>query len=164
MRTLTSLALRSVQDQCGSAVRAALAEFLHDKQQAAITPQVEMFVGWLREFLAGGKCLRPLLCCCGWLAADGERLLPTQLVKLAASLELFHAFCLIHDDVMDGSDTRRGRPAAHHRIAACHPGHRDPGRVGVNTAILLGDVTLGWSFELVHAAGLDAAQAAVVCR
>ncbi|WP_433755674.1 polyprenyl synthetase family protein [Nocardia sp. CA-135398] len=160
MRTLRSPGWES--DEYGPAVESALAQFLAEKQRAAVTPQVGMFVGWLREFLAGGKYLRPLVCCYGWLAADGGGRLSDQVVGVAASLELFHAFALIHDDVMDGSDLRRGRPAAHRRIAACHSGHRDAERLGVNTAILLGDLALGWSFELVHAAGLNTSQAAVV--
>ncbi|WP_443057525.1 polyprenyl synthetase family protein [Streptomyces sp. NBC_00664] len=70
--------------------------------------------------MAGGsKRLRPVLCVLGWLAAAGgepaSALLPVPLpvLRAAASLELLHAFALIHDDVMDGSDLRRGRPTVH---------------------------------------------------
>jgi geranylgeranyl diphosphate synthase type I len=77
-------------------------------------------------------------------------------------LELFHSFALIHDDVMDASDTRRGRPTMHRLVAARHRGHQAADLLGVNVAILLGDLALGWSYDLVHAAALDSTQAATV--
>ncbi|MFJ7208011.1 polyprenyl synthetase family protein [Streptomyces sp. NPDC098789] len=71
----------------------------------------------LGEFLgAGGKRMRPLLCVTGWHAAGG-RGEDAGVLQAAASLEMFHAFALIHDDVMDRSEARRGRPAAHRVMA-----------------------------------------------
>ncbi|WP_406191092.1 polyprenyl synthetase family protein [Streptomyces sp. NBC_01017] len=68
-------------------------------------------ISW-REFLtASGKRLRPLLCVTGWHAASGTLATPpASLVRAAAALETFHAFALVHDDGMDDSATRRGRP------------------------------------------------------
>jgi geranylgeranyl diphosphate synthase type I len=60
---------------------------------------------------------------------------------------------------MDGSDTRRGEPAAHRRFAGVHRGHGwlgDPDAFGEASAILLGDLCLAWSDELLHGSGLDA--------
>ncbi|MEU4955540.1 polyprenyl synthetase family protein [Streptomyces lavendulae] len=139
-----------------------LSEFLADKERAAASPQVSLLVGWLSEFLVGGKRLRPLLCCCGWRAVDGSGDIPVAVTRVAASLELFHAFALIHDDVMDDSDTRRGRPAMHRLIAARHPRHPAADGLGRNVAILLGDLTLGWSYELVRTAGMGPVQSAVL--
>ncbi|MGE7384584.1 polyprenyl synthetase family protein [Streptomyces sp. NPDC004126] len=112
------------------------------------------------EFLnAGGKRIRPLLCVLGWHAAGGAGP-TTSAVQIGASLEMFHAFCLIHDDVMDHSDTRRGRPTVHRSLAGRHR----PGRtaaaaddVGVGAAILAGDLALIWADELIHRpeSGLD---------
>ncbi|GAA3273324.1 polyprenyl synthetase family protein [Streptomyces lavendulae] len=141
----------------------ALSQFLADKEHDAANPQVSMLVGWLKEFLAGGKRLRPLLCCYGWRAACGAQdELPGTVTRVAASLELFHAFALIHDDVMDDSDTRRGRPAVHRLIADRHPHHPAAEKLGRNMAILLGDLALGWSYELARTAGTGPAQSAAL--
>ncbi|MFD0357735.1 polyprenyl synthetase family protein [Streptomyces sp. NPDC127110] len=119
----------------------------------------------LKGFLeAGGKRLRPLLCVIGWHAGGGHGDVDPVL-KVAASLELFHAFCLIHDDVMDNSLTRRGRPTVHRALAeqrASDLSRADAERFGTSGAILVGDLALSWSDELVHTAGLTAAQSARV--
>ncbi|HEX2902565.1 MAG TPA: polyprenyl synthetase family protein [Jatrophihabitans sp.] len=102
--------------------------------------------------LDGGKRLRPTFAYWGWRTAqpegaDGE----DDLVRAAASLELLQACALVHDDVMDGSDTRRGRPAAHVRFAAEHARAGWPGSptgFGTAAAILLGDLLLSWAGQL----------------
>ncbi|MFI8423749.1 polyprenyl synthetase family protein [Streptomyces sp. NPDC085479] len=105
--------------------------------------------------LGGGKRIRPVVCVAGWLAAGGygDR---APVVRVAASLEMFHAFALVHDDVMDRSVTRRGRPSAHEALAARHRGRPDAAQLGMNAAVLLGDLALAWSDELFHTAGLSA--------
>jgi geranylgeranyl diphosphate synthase type I len=96
------------------------------------------------------------LCLCGWYAAGGaER--TDEVLRAAASLELFHVFGLIHDDIMDASDTRRGQPTVHRSLAAtcgdlAVPATAD--RFGINSAILLGDLAFVWSDELLHGSGL----------
>lgn len=103
----------------------------------------------LRDFLAaGGKRLRPLLCVLGWHAAGGQGD-EAAVIRTAAALEMFHAFCLIHDDIMDNSATRRGRPTVHRVLAHRHG--RD--HLGTSAAILIGDMALAWSDELLHSAG-----------
>ncbi|WP_221360406.1 polyprenyl synthetase family protein [Streptomyces beigongshangae] len=103
----------------------------------------------LRDFVtAGGKRLRPLLALLGWHAA-GARGDTRTAEHLAASLELFHAFALIHDDVMDRSDTRRGRPTLHRLLESRHE-DPDAARFGECGAILLGDLAFVWSDELLH--------------
>ncbi|MEU9353549.1 polyprenyl synthetase family protein [Streptomyces griseoloalbus] len=107
--------------------------------------------------LAPGKRIRPLLCILGWHAAgggDGEE----SLWRIAASLEVFHAFALIHDDIIDGSPTRRGRPSAHRAFAARHRARPDADAFGVRAAILLGDLALICSDALMNAAGLSTRQ------
>jgi geranylgeranyl diphosphate synthase type I len=62
-----------------------------------------------------GKRQRPTLAFCGWRGPVGRN----QPVKPAlAALELTHAFALVHDDLMDASDTQHGRPTAHLSVAA----------------------------------------------
>ncbi|GHH56389.1 polyprenyl synthetase family protein [Streptomyces candidus] len=105
----------------------------------------------LQEFLAaGGKRIRPVLALVGWHIAGATGSYRTAL-HLAASLELFHAFALIHDDVMDASDTRRGRPTVHRAFAQQHGGPPQAAdQYGQSAAILTGDLALIWSDELLH--------------
>jgi geranylgeranyl diphosphate synthase, type I len=137
-------------------VDAVLSRFFADKLAIHDDPSVVMFIELLRNFIDGGKRLRPLLCCCGWRAACGGRELSPAVAHIAASLELFHAFALVQDDVMDRSSFRRGSPTVHRVVASRHADHPHPDWLGDYTAILLGDLALGWSYELVQAADLDA--------
>jgi geranylgeranyl diphosphate synthase type I len=99
--------------------------------------------------LAPGKRMRPLLCVLGWHAGGGSGA-EDRVLRLAASLELFHAFALVHDDIMDSSDTRRGRPSAHRSFAARHRDRRDADAFGTGAAILLGDLALVRADEMLH--------------
>jgi geranylgeranyl diphosphate synthase type I len=109
------------------------------------------------DLLAGGKRLRAAFCVAGWVAAGGTSPVDAEAAPVAAgaALELFQAAALVHDDVMDGSSTRRGRPAAHRRFAAVHDERGWQGsadRFGEAAAILLGDLLLVMSFaEMAHA-------------
>ena len=110
-----------------------------------------------RFVLAGGKRLRPLFCYWGWRAAGGPD--STPIVVAAAALELFHAFALIHDDILDGSDRRRGEPSVHRIFADLHARSAwrgDPEAYGRNTALLCGDLCAAWSDQMFHECGLDA--------
>lgn len=142
-------------------VDTALADFLTQKDEAAVQPQLPYLSGLVRDFLSGGKRIRPLLCVTGWQAAGGGGDDAEAVFRIAACLEMFHAFALIHDDVMDLSDTRRGRPTLHRTLAAQHAACRGQDEVewfGMSAAVLLGDLVLTWSDELLHSAGLGPAQ------
>jgi len=136
----------------------ALAGFLAGQAAAldAITEELGPMSDAVGEFLLdGGKRLRPAFCYWGWRAAGGPD--TDTIVSAAAALELLHACALIHDDVMDGSDTRRGRAAVHRRFAALHRGcgwSGDPAAFGASAAILLGDLCLIWADGMVNGAGL----------
>ncbi|MGI5168718.1 polyprenyl synthetase family protein [Spirillospora sp. CA-253888] len=117
----------------------------------------------LTALLSGGKRLRPAFCYWGWRAAGGEEAHGTAegIVNAAASLELLQASALIHDDVMDSSDTRRGQPSVHRRFEALARESGWPGAAatfGEGAAILLGDLCLAWSAEMYEDSGLDAAR------
>ena len=109
-----------------------------------------------RESVRGGKRFRAAFCYWGFRAvadpADEQ-----SLVRAASALELLHASALVHDDVMDASDTRRGRPSTHRAFEAVH---RDKGwtgnpeQYGAAAAILLGDLLLSWADELLRTSGL----------
>lgn len=120
---------------------------------------VDELLGAGEALLSGGKRLRAQLCVAGWTAFDGE---PQQPAIIAGSaLELFQGAALAHDDLMDGSLTRRGLPAVHRRMAAEHTERGWLGRAedhGAAGAILLGDLLLSVSsMEMdVARAGLPA--------
>ncbi|AYY15511.1 polyprenyl synthetase family protein [Actinobacteria bacterium YIM 96077] len=140
-------------------VQHALDEFLNlqraalEPVSADLLPLLDAATGLLR----GGKRLRPAFCYWGWVAAGGSSD-DEPIVTAASALELFQAAALVHDDVIDESDTRRGEPSVHQRFAARHREHGwrgDPDKFGRAAAILLGDLLLGWSDELLCQAGLD---------
>ena len=116
----------------------------------------------LNEFLSGGKRLRPAFCYWGWRGAGGDAndpVLDEAAIRAAASLEFLQACALIHDDVMDCSDTRRGRPAVHHRFASLHRGSEwlgSPETFGVGAAILIGDLCLSWADQVLLTSGMPA--------
>lgn len=102
--------------------------------------------GWLLGLLATrGKRLRTTMIYWGFIAAggvqDGQGY--RHMVRAAAAIELLHLFALIHDDVMDESDQRRGHPSAHVQASTWHRNHGargDSDAFGRNLAILLGDL------------------------
>jgi len=74
----------------------------------------------------GGKRIRPVLCLLG-NELFGE--IHPDAYKIAAAIEIFHNFTLVHDDIMDRAELRRGKPTVHKKF-------------GASTAILAGDVML----------------------
>jgi geranylgeranyl diphosphate synthase type I len=142
----------SVLDRCDlrARVQQALDAFLddHEPQLLAMAGELAPLVEEARSFLSGGKRLRPGFCFWGHLGAGGPD--TDEVVRAAAALEMFQAAAIIHDDVMDGSDTRRGRPAVHKRFGALHGSEQ----FGLGAAILLGDLCLSWSDEMLVGSGL----------
>jgi geranylgeranyl diphosphate synthase type I len=140
-------------------IAAELTGFLDERAGllADISPDLGMLADAARTaVLTGGKRMRPTFAYWGWrcvqpAGAAGE----AELIRAAAGLELLHACALVHDDVMDSSDTRRGQPAAHVRFGRFHREQGWPGSAetfGAAAAILLGDLLLSWSEELFTAA------------
>jgi geranylgeranyl diphosphate synthase type I len=109
----------------------------------------------LRHFVAaGGKRLRPAFCACGFVGAGGTVDDPA-VINAAAALELVHTFALVHDDIMDGSEIRRGRDAVHRQFARRHEDEswRGPARrFGDGMAILIGDFALVYADMLLRGA------------
>ncbi len=121
-----------------------------------VSPDLVPLTDALGDLLAGGKRLRPAFCYWGWRGAGGADC--EDALIAAASLELLQGCALIHDDVMDASDTRRGMPAAHRRFGTLHRGaewHGSSESFGVGAAILLGDLCLVWADELLMSCGLS---------
>lgn len=141
-------------------VNAVLASYLDDRAAslARVGPELADLSGAARRIvLDGGKRLRPLFAYWGWRAVRDD--VDASLVQAAASLELLHSCALVHDDLIDRSETRRGNLAAHSAFAAAHDERSwtgDAGTFGAAGAILLGDLLLSWADALFARAGLDA--------
>ncbi|HTN78651.1 MAG TPA: polyprenyl synthetase family protein [Acidimicrobiales bacterium] len=108
--------------------------------------------------LAGGKRLRPAFCHWGFVGAGGDPDDPV-VADAGAAFELLHAFALIHDDVMDGSSTRRGARTAHLDYSDRHEveGWRgEPRRFGEGVAILLGDLAFVYADQYLPASNAEA--------
>jgi geranylgeranyl diphosphate synthase type I len=109
---------------------------------AQVTEELKKYIGPPKEpkelydavrhlFDAGGKRLRPIMCLLSAQAVGGDA---TEVLPYAAAIEMVHVYTLIHDDIMDKSDLRRGVPTVH-------------AKYGQSTAILAGDLLAGMAFE-----------------
>lgn len=125
----------------------------------SISPDLTALVEFSRQFLSGGKRFRALFCYWGWRTVCGPDSPLSPIVGAASALEIFHAAALVHDDIIDNSDTRRGAPSAHKLFDGLHRRSGwvgDDAEFGRASAILLGDLMLGWSDELLDDALLEA--------
>jgi len=125
-----------------------------------IGPELEPVAAALKEFLLqSGKRFRPLFASVGYLGT-GSPLSP-ELFSALSSVELIHVCALIHDDVMDASDTRRGAPAIHKQFENLHQSKKLSGssaQFGIASAILLGDLALVWASKMLHESKIPAEQ------
>ncbi|MEI5674765.1 MULTISPECIES: polyprenyl synthetase family protein [unclassified Nocardioides] len=123
----------------------------HAEVLLQVSDDLVPLVGALRTAASGGKRLRAAFCLWGARAASGG----VDVVggtEAAAALEMFHLGALVHDDLMDHSDDRRGRPTVHRRFADRHrdeQGLGDPDEHGAAVAVLAGDLCLTWSDDLL---------------
>lgn len=144
------------------AVSAEISAFLNEQSSVldSMGPELVPVHLMASQMLCGGKRMRPAFCVWGYVAAagipsDDER---KPLLAAAGSLDVLHVSALIHDDLMDSSDLRRGRPAAHRQFEALHANAGwlgDSAAFGRAGAILLGDLLVMWSAQMLHGAGVD---------
>ncbi|GAB2879422.1 polyprenyl synthetase family protein [Nocardioides pacificus] len=140
-------------------VQETLDEFL-DGQADRLAPlgdDAARLVAEARQCVAGGKRLRAAFCWWGYRAVRPDVSDERALLRACAALELLHASALVHDDLMDASDTRRGRPATHRAFETEHRAQGwtgNPEQYGAAAAILLGDLLLTWADELLRRCGL----------
>jgi geranylgeranyl diphosphate synthase, type I len=146
-------ALADIAERTEARVDAVLASEV--ARWSAIDGGLEAPLTALRDLvLAGGKRLRPAFCFCAFVGAGGAADDPV-VVDVGAALELLHTFALVHDDVMDGSDTRRGLDSVHHRFIRSHVdgGWRgESRRFGEGIAILVGDFACTYADLLMRCA------------
>jgi geranylgeranyl diphosphate synthase type I len=141
--------------------------WLSRKREAAggFREAVELIDGVGQLVLQGGKRLRPALVYATYRACGG--LSDAQVLPLALATELLHTYLLIHDDIMDHAEVRRGQPAAHVRFRDAHQasGFRgDAQDFGRSVAILLGDLAHTWAVELFTGVSLEGGRARELTR
>jgi geranylgeranyl diphosphate synthase type I len=144
-----------------------------------ISPDLVPVIDYTRDLLQGGKRFRALFCYWSWVGAlsssdirqsEVQRSASAEaMVGITAALEMFHAAALVHDDLLDQSDTRRGKPSVHKRFETLHGNSGWAGsaeRFGVAGSVLVGDLMLGWSSEIFGNALLQAPEpsAESACR
>ncbi|TFC33433.1 polyprenyl synthetase family protein [Cryobacterium sp. MDB1-18-2] len=150
-------------------VQTRIDEFLKTRQLivTTVSPDLSALVNFSRQFLSGGKRFRAQFCHQGWQSVPGSDALDSApVIAAAAALEIFHAAALVHDDIIDNSDTRRGSASAHKLFESLHATGGwagAPVEFGRASAILLGDLLLGWSDELLDE-GLQASEDPVAAR
>ena len=114
----------------------------------------------------GGKRLRPalLMWCCGLLGGD-----PAKAYHAALAVELYHNWTLVHDDIIDQDETRRGEPACHTLLRGAFPSEAHPGtsneirdKFGCDMAILAGDIQHGWAIDSLARATEDGVRPEIV--
>ena len=142
-----------------------LADFFSETRRGyAANPHIRPLFDQLTEFvLRGAKRLRPRLCLAGYRIISGQFEVPPRPVALAAaSLEVFHAFMLVHDDLIDGSVVRRGQATLHEAIRTGSgrvDDLRNRKRAG-DLGLIGGDLLFALGMRMLNRAGLDDASAA----
>jgi geranylgeranyl diphosphate synthase type I len=148
---------------------AALASWLSARREEAVaeaSPEMLELVDGVGELATqGGKRLRPALVYYTYRACGGTA--DDQALPLALATEFLHTYLLIHDDIMDHAEVRRGQPAAHVRFRDVHRErglHGDPADFGGSVAILLGDLAHTWAVELAAGATSEGPRARELAR
>lgn len=146
-----------VDDDFRDRIQRVLDSFLDDQRNllAPAGSDIEPLLEAAHRAVTGGKRLRPAFAYWGW-RATGSAAESEPLMRVGAAIELVHASALVHDDVLDSSASRRGKPSAHKVFAAMRRTTVEAfeaERFGTAAAILLGDLLLGWSDELFSGSG-----------
>ncbi|MEV6330038.1 polyprenyl synthetase family protein [Streptomyces sp. NPDC051909] len=143
------------------AFRARIDEVLHRfvAEEADLLVDVDPSLGpvaaQLEAAVAHGKRLRAAFCYWGWRGA-GQPDSPA-LLRAAASMELVHAAAVVHDDLIDDSPLRHGRPTAHRALRRAVPHHPRAGAAARSLAMLVGDLLMSLAGQLFVTSGLPAA-------
>src|SRR3989344_1000527 len=131
----------------------ALEGYLNAKSREAvqINPEATVLVEEIRRLVAsGGKRARPAFLYSGYVAAGG--LSHDAAIFASLSVELLHTFALIHDDIIDNADLRRGRPTTERIFEKFHHSRKlqgDAGQYALSTAILAGDLAISFAEQIL---------------
>jgi geranylgeranyl diphosphate synthase type I len=158
----SSILLNAIQQQLDEFCATRRSDF------GAISEDLYPLVDFAQDLLKGGKRFRAQFCYWAWAGnlAQNQNLTEEQrdnslraIVGICAALEMFHAAALVHDDLLDQSDTRRGKPAVHKNFESLHQAEGWAGskeRFGQAGSVLVGDLMLSWSSEIFGNALLHA--------
>lgn len=155
-------ALEHEQSAYLNAFNTLMAEFFAAQRELleGISSETLPLLEAIESLSTGGKRLRALLSYWGWRGAGGAPVTENRgtwsIVKAGMAVELFQTSALIHDDIIDRSDTRRGAPSVHKRFEAAHEQNNwrgDAFNYGLTGGILAGDLTLAWSAEVFASLG-----------
>ena len=148
--------------QLKSAVDKSLASFF-DRESAYLQSVDDDLIpvsNALGHFLLdSGKRLRPLFAAIGHIGAGGE--ITQESITALSSLELVHVCALIHDDLMDASDRRRGAPSIHKQFETIHKDknlHGSSEQFGLAASVLMGDLAIIWADKMLHESGVKSSQ------
>ncbi|MFM5905062.1 MAG: polyprenyl synthetase family protein [Micrococcales bacterium] len=162
-------------------VQAQLDQFCEQQRTEfeAISPDLLPLVDYSKDLMSGGKRFRALFTYWSWVGAlsvaepqqSSEQLQASSeaMIGITAALEMFHAAALVHDDLLDQSDTRRGAPSVHKRFESLHSHSGwagSPQRFGMAGSVLVGDLLLSWSSEIFGRAlqGAPSREIELACR
>lgn len=106
-------------------------------------------IGQVEDLAEKGKRVRPYLVYLAYHAHTNKG--PEEIERALFAVELFHTFCLVHDDIIDEDDLRRGVPTVNSVAQATYKKYRKglAKRAGAAQAILVGDLVFSWVFELM---------------
>ncbi|MFH0520024.1 polyprenyl synthetase family protein [Streptomyces sp. M41] len=166
-----ALDAEAVDADVSAAVAGVLEHVLADRvaRAEALDPLFaeDLAVRVARFTQAGGKRVRPQLIWWSLRACGGGEGSVAAALRIGAALELLQTCALVHDDVMDGSALRRGRPALHAQVRSQYDGWGPAtraARFGEAAGILAGDLALAWADDLVAATPLSDRAGAEVRR
>ena len=155
------------RNQWVNRVNTRLEDFISERESIlrSLGPDLVPFVDFSRQFLSGGKRFRAQFALLGFGTQNST--IPDYAIDVASALEIFHAAALVHDDIMDKSDTRRGAPSAHRRFEEVHGTAHWAGSsadFGTSAALLFGDLLLAFSDELVASGLLQSPETTAALR
>ncbi|WP_238148106.1 polyprenyl synthetase family protein [Rothia halotolerans] len=158
-RAIADAALSEQEQRYVESVERTLLD--HTTRQRLMLTEVSLdalpLIDAIEDLCRGGKRLRALFAYWGWRCAGGDPEAPA-IVRAGAAIELFQAAALIHDDIIDHSDTRRGRPSVHRRFQSVHEaeGWRHDARgFGEMAGIIAGDLCLSFSEAVFASIGTE---------
>lgn len=138
--------------QAQAALEAFIQEYFQaEKARYDYGPWFEPLYFDLAEYVGRkGKRVRPAMFLMAYRAFGGVRPLDDpQLLQCATALELLHTFVLMHDDVIDRSETRRGLPTYHRLVSQRIGAFEDSARTGGNVAIVMGDIVFAMAIRAI---------------
>ena len=122
-----------------------LSRYFERKVSEINDSSIKKLIGQIADYtVQGGKRIRPILVVCGHNLFSEPN---PEVYKASISIELTQSFFLIHDDIMDQSDLRRGKPSLHKVLEKDFAGMREARRMGENIAIVAGDIAMTYAYE-----------------